>query len=187
MKFRNSLYDYIKEWLDTRDSLSSDNKTEEARFVEMLNRNHHTIIHICSFFTGYDRDDIRDLYQTIAYALWKSWPTLCNEDVVDSWVRRIAINVAVSFSRHRGRQPKFVKFEHWMYNIVDEDVSNVPPEYMEIMARLDVESRALLFMRLEGLSAKEISEELGITESAVSQRLYRIRKKIDKIRKSYNQ
>lgn len=187
MKFRNILYDYIKEWLDNRDSLSSDIKTEEGRFVEMLNRNQSTIIHICSFFTDQDRDDIRDLYQNIAYALWESWPTLRNEEVMDSWVRRIAINVAVSYSRNKSRQPKFVKFEDWMYNIVDEDAYDVPPEYIEIMERLDGESRAMLFMRLEGMNAKEISEELGITESAVSQRLYRIRKKIDKIRKSYNE
>lgn len=152
--------------------------------MELLQRNRESISRVCLFFADGATDCFRDLYQDIAYALWMSWPRLRNDDAADSWVRRIAVNVAVSSYRESKQRPIFVKYEDWMYDTLAEEISNAPPDYYEILMRLDTKSRELLYYRLDGLSIEEIAKTLGITEDAVKQRLYRVRQKIESIIKS---
>lgn len=185
MNQHKNLYEYIKRWLDFRAARVSDAEAEEDSFILALNRNQSVIFHICFLFTDGTSDSVRDLYQNIMYATWKAWPTIRNKNAVDSWMRRVAVNVALSSKRHSGSHPRFVKFEEWMYDTVTEESSKVSPEYKDLMDGLDDKSRALLFLRLDGQDNKEIAETLGISEEAVNQRLYRVRKKIDKIKKEF--
>lgn len=154
----------------------------DGDFIKMLNRSQRTIFQICLLYTDRKSDSIQDLYQEIARTLLEAWPNFRGDSKTDTWVRRIAINVAVSEMRSLVRRPRFVPLEDWMYDMVSEESDKLPPDYYSIISALNNEERALIYMRLDKLSISEIAEVLSITEDAVKQRLCRLRNKIDKIK-----
>ncbi len=155
---------------------------EEAAFLDMLGRSQRSIFQICLHFTDRRPDSIRDLYQEIVCTLWEAWPKFRGESSADTWVHRIALNVAVSEIRSHARQPRFVPLEDWMYDTVADEVDKAPPDYYRIMDDLEPDERALVYLRLSRMSVRDIAETFSITEAAVKQRLYRIRKKIDSLK-----
>ncbi len=155
---------------------------DEAAFLEMLGRSQRSIFQVCLYFTDRQADSIRDLYQEIVCTLWEAWPRFRGESSTDTWVHRIALNVAVSEIRSHSRQPRFVPLEDWMYDTVADEVDKAPPDYYRIMDDLEPDERALIYLRLSRHSVRDIAETFSLTEAAVKQRLYRIRKKIDLIK-----
>lgn len=154
----------------------------EEEFLEMLSRSQGTIYKTCLLFTDRSAESIRDMYQEIVCTLWGAWPKFRGESATDTWVRRVALNVAVSEVRSHARRPRFVPIEDWMYNSIAEEVEKARPDYYKIIDGLEEEDRALLYLRLERQTIGEMAETLSMTEGAVKQRLYRIRKKIDGMR-----
>ena len=69
-----------------------------------------------------------------------------------------------------------------MYDTVADEVDKAPPDYYRIMDDLEPDERALIYLRLSRHSVRDIAETFSLTEAAVKQRLYRIRKKIDLIK-----
>lgn len=158
-------------------------KTEnEKEFLEMLSRSKLSILRICLLLTDRDPDSIRDLYQEIVCALWEAWPDFRGESNSDTWVRRIAINVAAAQVRHHKHIPTFIPLEGWMYDTIADNVTVAPPDYLLLLDQLDPEDVAFLYLRCDHFSMKEIAETLSISEVASKQRLYRIRKRIDNLK-----
>ena len=155
---------------------------EEAAFLDMLGRSQRSIFQVCLYFTDRRPDSIRDLYQEIVCTLWEAWPKFRGESSADTWVHRIALNVAVDEVRSHARQPRFVPLEDWMYDTVAEEVDKAPPDYLRIVDALEPDERALIYLRLSRMSVRDIAETFSITEAAVKQRLYRLRQKIDKLK-----
>ena len=155
---------------------------DEVAFLEMLGRSQRSIFQICLHFTDRRPDSIRDLYQEIVCTLWEAWPKFRGESSADTWVHRIALNVAVDEVRSHARQPRFVPLEDWMYDTVADEVDKAPPDYLRIVDALEPDERALVYLRLSRMSVRDIAETFSLTEAAVKQRLYRIRKKIDLIK-----
>ena len=165
------------------DSVRDDDNRE---FLEMFTNSQRTIFQICLHFTDRQPDSIRDLYQEISAALWESWPKFRGGSKTNTWVRRIALNTAVTEIRQHDRQPQFVPFEDWMYDSIADEASAAPPDYYRLISALDPDDRAFLYLRLDGLSNSEIAETLFTTEAAVKQKFYRLRQKIDTLKCQLN-
>ena len=166
----------------------SSSQLSEKKFLDMLNRSQRTIFQICLHFTDHHPEHIRDLYQEIVCNLWESWPDFRGDSSTDTWVRRVALNVAVTEIRRHAKQPRFVPLEDWMYDTISEEIDKAPPDYFRLISALDPDERALLYFRLEKLSIRDIAETLSTTEAAVKQRLYRLRQHIDTLKqKQYNE
>lgn len=155
---------------------------EEGAFLDMLGRSQRSIFQICLHFTDRRPDSIRDLYQEIVCTLWEAWPKFKGRSATDTWVHRIALNVAVDEIRSHARQPRFVPLEDWMYDTIAEEIDKAPPDYFRIIDDLEPDERALIYLRLNRLSISDIAEIFSSTEAAVKQRLYRLRQKIDKLK-----
>ena len=165
----------------------SDSLEEEHReFIEMFTNSQNTIFQICLHFTDRQPENIRDLYQEIAAALWESWPSFRHKSSTNTWVRRIALNTAITEIRHQKQRPSFVPFEDWMYDSLADEASTAPADYYRLISALNTKDRAFLYLRLDGLSNSEIAETLSITEAAVKQKFYRLRQKIDNLKKQLN-
>lgn len=157
--------------------------TEDSReFLEMLNRSQRSIFQICLHFTDCQCDSVCDLYQEIACALWQSWPSFRGQSNTDTWVRRVALNVAVGEIRRRTRQPHFLPLESWIYESVAEEIDKAPPDYYRLITALGAEERALLYLRLDRLPLCDIAAIFGTTEAAIKQRFYRLRQKINNLK-----
>ena len=164
----------------------SSSRLSEKKFLDMLNRSQRTIFQICLHYTDRSPDAIRDLYQEIVCNLWESWPNFRGDSSTDTWVRRVSLNVAVTEIRRHAKQPRFVPLEDWMYDTISEEIDKAPPDYFRLISALEPDERALLYLRLEHLSIRDIAETLSTTEAAVKQRLYRLRQHIDKLKQQYN-
>ena len=160
----------------------SSSQLSEKKFLDMLKRSQRSIFQICLHYTDRSPDAIRDLYQEIVCNLWESWPIFRGDSSTDTWVRRVALNVAVTEIRRHAKQPRFVPLEDWMYDTISEEIDKAPPDYFRLISALEPDERALLYLRLEHLSIRDIAETLSTTEAAVKQRLYRLRKKIDTLK-----
>lgn len=167
--------------------LDSVRDNDTAEFLEMLSRSQRTIFQICLHFTDRHPEHIRDLYQEIVCNLWESWPAFRGDSSTDTWVRRVALNVAVTEIRRHARLPRFVPLEDWMYDTISEEVDKAPPDYFRLISALEPDERALLYLRLEKLPIRDIAETLSTTEAAVKQRLYRIRQHIDTLKQQQDE
>lgn len=155
-------------------------------FLDTVQANREVILQVCLNFTDRQPDNLRDMYQDIVAKLWKSWREYRGECSAESWVRRIAINTAVSELRRKASEPCLLPLDEWLYDSMADEPDATADEdrdYYRRITELDPVDRALVYMRLERMSIKEIAEETGFTEAAVKQRLYRMRQKQDKTRK----
>lgn len=157
----------------------------EREFLEMLSSSQATIFMVCLHFTDRQPDSIRDLYQEIVITLWEAWPDFRGQSASNTWVRRIALNVAASAARVEMRKPRLVPLEDWMLDSIAEETVNSPPDYYKIIDSLEPDERALIYLRLDQLSLSDIAEVLGTTEGAVKTRFLRLRKKIDDLKTKY--
>lgn len=89
---------------------------QHTEFLKMLRHCEGTLMKVCLYFTDRSRDDFRDLYQEIACTLWEAWPTFRGESDLNTWVTRIALNVAGQEIRKRKRLPQFVELDESFYD-----------------------------------------------------------------------
>ncbi len=119
-----------------------------------------------------------DLFQDIAFALWRSVDKYGGEAKETTWIYRVALNTAIDFARKGSRAPATTPFDettHWVsIEPPDEDLAWV---YEKIRA-LDPVDRSLMLMHLDGYRYQEISEVLGISESAVGVKINRVKKRL---------
>ncbi|MCR4816314.1 MAG: sigma-70 family RNA polymerase sigma factor [Bacteroidales bacterium] len=149
----------------------------------MLVSNQRTILQACLYFIDRNPESIRDLYQEIVCNLWHAWPMFRNESASNTWVYRIAVNTAVSEMRYRAHRPKLLPLEEWMYSSIASETSSQSLDYYRLIDALDPEDRALLYLRLDRMSIRDIATTIGTTEAAVKQKLYRLRLKLDILKK----
>jgi len=131
-------------------------------------------------------EDQKDLLQEVALKLWISLPTFQGKAAESTWIYRVAFNTSLAWKR--GEKRRGAKHEKFLeLNVAPEmspeqhgqtrDEELVQQLYVAIrqLPKLDA---SLALMHLDGLSYREMSEVLGITESHVGVKLNRIRKKL---------
>ena len=139
-------------------------------------------------------EDQKDLLQEIALQLWRSLTAFRGEAKESTWIYRVAFNTALVWKRdEKRRHAKHEKFLE--LNVAPEvsaehsaptrDDAMVEQLYLAIR-QLPVLDASLALMHLDGLSYREMSEVLGITESHVGVKLNRIRKQLAEMLKGAN-
>ncbi len=130
------------------------------------------------------RQDQEDLLQETALQLWRSLPTFRGEAKTSTWIYRIAFNIALVWKRNeKRRHAKHESFIHFstVEAVTSGQATNSHDEEMveqlyTAIRQLPVLDASLALMHLDGLSYREMSEVLGITEGNVGVKLNRIRK-----------
>lgn len=131
-------------------------------------------------------EDQEDLLQEIALQLWRSLPAFRGEAKESTWIYRVAFNTALVWKRDEKR--RHTKHERFFELNVVPEVSvehSAPTRDEELVQQLYTAIRqlpkldaSLALMHLDGLSYREMSEVLGITESNVGVKLNRLRKQL---------
>lgn len=158
-------------------------KQLQAEFTAAFKQCEGCVISICAFFAGNNRENFRDLYQDIASALWESWPTYRGESKLSTWVTGVALNTARRYLEHHKRMPQFVELrENLCYNLADEASDPLYQTLYELIDSLDNDKdREIMYLYLANKKYSEIARETNTTESAVKQRIYRIKKKLKQL------
>lgn len=165
----------------------------EQRFRQCLADHANVMWKVVRAFATTPQDQ-EDLLQEIALQIWRSLPTFRGDAKASTWIYRVAFNTALVWKRDEKRlQLKHEKF--FELNTAPE-VSLEHPAATgdeEMVQRLYVAIRqlplldaSLALMHLDGLSYREMSDVLGITESNVGVRLNRIRKQLAEMLKGAN-
>lgn len=131
-------------------------------------------------------EDQEDLLQEIALQLWMSLPVFRGEAKESTWIYRVAFNTALVWKRDEKR--RHAKHEKLFELNPAPEVSaerstttrdgELVQELYTAIRQLPKLDASLALMHLDGLSYREMSDVLGITESHVGVKLNRIRKQL---------
>lgn len=128
---------------------------------------------------AFEHADRQDLFQEISVQVWRSVDAFRGQSSVRTWMFRVALNTAISWTRkevrhRRGQQP----FESWEGVLTTPSPDGRDPRiewlYQQI-AQLKAVDRSVALLLLEGFSYKEIADILGISESNVGVKINRIK------------
>jgi RNA polymerase sigma-70 factor (ECF subfamily) len=129
--------------------------------------------------------DKEDLYQEICLQLWRSFRTYRSESKFSTWLYRVALNTAISSVRKDRRRIETVELDQAEHFIArDSDQEGMTRRLFKALSRLNKVDRAIILLWLEEKEYAEISEIMGISHSAVSVRLVRIRERLKSIIKN---
>lgn len=128
-------------------------------------------------------DDRAELSQEILMQCWRAFPSYDTDRSFSTWMYRIALNVAISYVRHHSlRQKHHIPLEPDTHEVSDQAASGQDDvEFLyRFIDQLDTLNRALLVLYMEDHSYQEIADVLGISESNVSTKIHRLKRRLRK-------
>lgn len=152
---------------------------KHENFLTVIETNKGIIYKIANSFCK-DEEDRKDLVQEIILRLWKSFESYDEQFKHSTWIYRISLNAAISFSRKEKSRNKInTPFSESIFNIADLK-NNKPTEQSAVfltqfIAELKELDKALMLLYLEERSHREIAEIMGITETNVATKIGRIK------------
>lgn len=153
----------------------------EKIFLSIL-ESHKGIIYKVANTYCYDKSDRDDLIQEITLQIWKSIENYNKQYKWSTWVYRIALNTSISFYRkNRTHKVKTVDLDQIIEipNAYDEpsDDENfiLLRKFIRELKEID---KALILLHLEGLSSREIASIIATTQTNVTTKISRIKKKL---------
>ena len=158
----------------------------KSRFLELIEQNQDIVHKICSLY-AVNIDDRKDLSQEIICQLWKSYQSFRGDSKFTTWMYRVALNTALlNVRRSRCKVHTESLNEHHVdipAEAADHQIYGKISRLYEAINQLCKFDRAIVLLYLEQFSYREISEVIGISESNVSVRLVRIKKKLKELLK----
>ena len=155
----------------------------ESAFVADLTRHRKVLLKVARVFCGNpaDRDD---LIQDITIHLWRGYASFDGRSQFSTWMYRVALNVAISWTRSEITHRRRVKptEQNEIDSIPAHEASEqrfLDQNFIETMlAALPELDRALMLLHLEGHDHATISDILGISTSNVATKLNRIKERL---------
>ena len=158
--------------------------SHKGSFTQLIEENKGIIHKICMMYTSTQADK-EDLYQEICLQLWRSFRTYRSESKFSTWLYRVALNTAISSVRKERRRIETVELDQADHFVArDSEQEGTTRMLFRAVSRLNKVDRAIILLWLEEKDYAEISEVMGISQSAVSVRLVRIRERLRLIMKS---
>ncbi len=158
----------------------------ELEFTKIVKENKKTIYTVCYFFSK-DTDEVDDLYQEVLINLWRGFERFRGESSVKTWIWRVALNTCNTMERKKKTRVSTIplSIDIDLYNDTDEQSKQIQMLYDRIN-RLDVFDRAIILLWLENMSYQDIANVVGISLSAVTTRLFRIKEQLKSMSNSKN-
>jgi RNA polymerase sigma factor (sigma-70 family) len=160
------------------------NKEIEHKFIVEFEQNQNIIHKVCRIYTS-NQDAHNDLFQEIAIQLWKAYPKFRGESKLSTWMYRIGLNTAITLYRKSKRSIVTQDFDSVLYRIESTSYDDTEEEQLKLMYKaihqLNDIDKALIFLYLEDVNYKEISETMGISEVNARVRMNRIKTRLKTI------
>jgi len=155
-------------------------KKQQHKFLEKVNQSQNILYHICSVYTQ-NREDWKDLWQEILLQLWRSFPSFQEKSSFSTWMYRVALNTALMHQRKKKRSWFHTHTETQF--LADDETANFQRDeevqlLYECIQQLSPLDRAIILLKLEQKSYREVAEITGFTESNVSVRINRIKDRL---------
>jgi RNA polymerase sigma-70 factor, ECF subfamily len=163
---------------------------EEAALNELIRRKTKPLLQLCQRILG-DTEEARDVVQVTFFKVWESRRKFDERWSPNTWMYRIASNLAIDHlrsrrSRERNVEPVRQHLLHVADNRASRDLarlqtSEVAMIFRDLSAGLSEKQRMVFLLReIEGLSSPEVAEILDCRESTVRNHLFNARKYLRK-------
>jgi RNA polymerase sigma factor (sigma-70 family) len=158
----------------------------EQDFLELVNQNRGILHKISKMYTNTYQDKA-DLEQEMILQLWKSFESFNYQSKFSSWMYRVVLNTAML---HLKKEKKRVTTVEITADIATSTGTHqIQQDRLQIFytaaQQLTKVERAIVFLYMEGLSHKEIGENLKITEGNARVKLNRTKNKLQQIIATY--
>lgn len=154
---------------------------DRTAFAHLLQA-HRGIVHKVAASYARHPDDRVELAQEIAAQLWSAFRGYDRDRPFSTWMYRVALNTAMTHARDRRMRDRHIDsvdgdaaFDAVGATPADADAAVL---LAQVMGSLDAPSRALLLLHLEARSTQEIADILGLSPTAVTTRIHRIRQRL---------
>ncbi len=156
-----------------------DGQDERERFFGQIEAHQKILFKIARSYCRRpaDRDD---LVQEITLQLWRSYRRFDGRSKFSTWMYRVALNVAISFSRREAAQGVQAGVDGEIPAIADDagaETEDIRLLY-QCIEGLDALNKAVLLLYLDGNSHQEIAEVLGISATNVGTKIGRLKQQI---------
>jgi RNA polymerase sigma factor (sigma-70 family) len=159
------------------------NPTETA-FLKLVNQ-HKGILYKASRIYADSLEDREDLQQEILIQLWKSYQTFKGNSEFSTWMYRVAINTAITYLKKEKQRSNNHTDAPTYFEVQQEDYNPTKDRQLEIfygaVQELNSLEKAVIFYFMEGMSHKEIGNNLGLSEGNARVKLNRTKEKIQQI------
>ncbi|HEY2292666.1 MAG TPA: sigma-70 family RNA polymerase sigma factor [Thermoanaerobaculia bacterium] len=157
-------------------------RPSQERFLTLLDEHKKILYKVAGSYCR-NPEDRRDLEQEIVAQLWRSFDRYDESYKFSTWMYRIALNVAISFSRSETRRSRHtVPAGESILEIADVRETAETDAGLQILrrliAQLDELDRALILLYLDGNRYDTIAEILGISETNVGTKIGRIKARL---------
>lgn len=153
---------------------------DEHPFIELIERHTAAVEHVCRSFCS-SVEDREDLRQEILLNLWRGWKHYRPDYRPVTWIYRVALNTAISWRRHQKRQVETLPLD--AFDLPDDPTLREQTTHLKaLIARLSADDRCLINLYLDGFTSAEIGKMLGMSQTAVTTRLGRIKEKLRKMK-----
>jgi len=163
---------------------------EEAALNELIGRKTKPLLQLCQRILG-DPEEARDVVQVTFFRVWESRRKFDDRWSPNTWVYRIASNLAIDHLRSRkSRERSHEPVRQHLLQVADTRASRdlsrlqqweVAAIFRDLSAGLSEKQRMVFLLReIEGLSSPEVAEILDCRESTVRNHLFNARKYLRK-------
>jgi RNA polymerase sigma-70 factor, ECF subfamily len=125
---------------------------------------------------AFEHADQQDLFQEVAIQIWRSVDAYRGDSSVPTWMYRIALNAAISWTRKQGRHRQGKQPLEIVDGLLTEPAAEADPRvewlYRQIAQLKDVD-RSVALLMLDGFAYKDIAAIVGISESNVGVKINR--------------
>jgi len=155
----------------------------EQQFLQEIDTHKGILFKLSKIYMD-DILDQEDLYQEMVFQLWRSYGNFKGESKFSTWMYRVALNTALVYVKKDQRKPKTNTINDQV-DLPDHSDHAQKEEQLDYFYRavkeLNEVEKAVIFLFLEGLSHREISVQLGISEVNARVKLNRTKDKLQEI------
>ena len=153
---------------------------KKGRFIAAIKENEGFIFKIASAYTN-NTDDKNDLVQEIIYQLWKSFDSFNQQSSLNTWMYRVALNVAIFQLKVSKKSISTIPIDEQVTNYQEKDDSDNDERwkiFREQIDTLNLLDKGIVLLYLDNKSYEEIAAIVGITKTNVATKLSRIKGKL---------
>jgi len=155
-------------------------------FVNQISENQRLIHKVCNVYC-YTSEDRKDLFQDIVLQLWRAYPSFKGAAKFSTWLYRIALNTAIS--QIRKQKMKLVGLSALASDnlLADDTQGKIEKQQLlnSLIGTLNNIDKSIILLYLEEKSYEEIALIMGMSQSSISVRLVRIKRKLEKTFKQH--
>lgn len=156
----------------------------ETAFLSLVNK-HKGILYKASRIYADSLEDREDLQQEILIQLWKSYQNFKGNSEFSTWMYRVAINTAITYLKKEKKRTNNHTDVPDHFEVQNEDYNPTKDKQLEVfytaVQELKALEKAIIFYFMEGMSHKEIGDNLGLSEGNARVKLNRTKEKIQQI------